>query len=169
MRTKTFYFFLLSILFLSKNFSEDEKICYFIPPKDFKPIDTSKLPSSKTKTIGYVGKAKNLVRPSINLTYEKIEFPFEEYLKIVQEQRDQDLNSTYKDFGKIKTSLGEAYLCEINNKTQVGDMRLLQAIWFKENYVFVMTSACLKEDVMIYYKDFLKSFSSLTIENKSSK
>ncbi|MBI5345915.1 MAG: hypothetical protein HZB76_02075 [Chlamydiae bacterium] len=154
--------FVACFTLFSKGFSAQNELS-FTPPKNWSAIDPKTLPIFQKNTMGYVGKAKNGIRPSINLTYEEISIPFDEYLKIVDSQRDADPNSSWKKLGILQTPFGKANLSEICIKTTSGDMSLLQAIWHKDKIVYVMTGACLKEEFMLHYKEFVSSFESLNL------
>jgi hypothetical protein len=154
-----FIFLLTSVFTTTTNFSND--ICIFTPPSSWQCADPSNL--SSHVTVGYVGKGKSSFNPSLNLAKEEVDIDLKEYVKEVKSIYAQDKSSSVKSLGTIKTLAGEAVLLEICTKTSVGEIRILQAIFVKDNFAYVLTGATTKDEFIKYNKEMQQAFSSLAI------
>jgi hypothetical protein len=145
------------LFFTFKCFSE---ICYFVPPENWKSADPSKL--SKYVSIGFVGKSRTSFKPSINLATEKTDASLKQYVKAIKDSYKNDKKAVFAQIGKIKNQIdGETILIEINKQSSFGEICLLQCITKKNDDMFVMTGAVLKEELLKFKDDFFKSFKSL--------
>ena len=156
---KVFFFlcFILSILFSN----EKKFFCYFCPPSEWECVDPKAL--SSLIQVGFIGKGKQIFRPSLNLAEEQIDCSMEEYLKAVKEIYESDLNTEWRDLGTFQTKSGKAHLIEISQKTQWGDIRILQSILIHEKKAYILTGAVLKEEFSDQYKPLLNAMRSIQI------
>lgn len=133
---------------------------YFIPPKGWRLADTNML--GKNVQLMVVGTGKAGFPPSINLTTENYQGNLKDYLKIVKSINEAKGN-TWKDLGKIQTDAGEGSLSQLDTKMQWGDVRMLHTIVIKDNVVYILTAAALRDEYPSYYKEFFESMRSLHI------
>jgi hypothetical protein len=137
-------------------------ICYFVPPNNWQSSDPKKL--SKYVSIGFVGKSKSPFKPSINLASEKTDATLKEYIKAIKNSYKNDKNATVREIGKLHTEIDEdTVLLEISKKSSFGDICLLQSVTKKNDDIFVLTGAVLKEELLKYKDDFFKAFKSIKI------
>ena len=147
----------IPLFFSFKCFSE---ICYFVPPENWKSADPAKL--SKYVSIGFIGKSKTSFKPSINLATEKTDASLKQYVKAIKESYKNDKKVTFTQIGKIENQInGETILIEIDKRSSLGEICLLQCITKKNDDMFVMTGAVLKEELLKFKDEFFKSFKSL--------
>jgi len=134
--------------------------CYFIPPKEWQLAAPEHL--SPSVEVGFIGKSKKNFSPSLNLASEPVNVSLAEYVKIVKKLHESDRNNRWRELGKFSSAAGEGLLTEIDTRTEVGPIRLLQFIMIKEGKAYVLTAGALKEEFANYYEEFEKTFSSLT-------
>ncbi len=135
---------------------------FFHPPEGWELADPTRL--SPTIKMAFIKKADGLC-PSLNLAEEEISADLTEYLKIVKSIHERDRTNHWRKLGKIKTLAGEAQLTEIEKPTKWGKVRMLQLILLKEGKAYVITASALKKDFPHYYREFQKTFYSLTQTN----
>ncbi len=135
---------------------------FFIPPKEWDIVPPEHL-SSKV-VIGFVGKAsKSGFRPSINLAIEPVRVTLSEYIKVLKNLYEVDRENRWRALGSVKTRSGKGRLTEIDTKTELGPVRILQMIFIKDSHAYILTAAAHKESFATLYKEFLASFRSLTV------
>ena len=117
--------------------------CLFTPPSNWEIADP-KTPS-KHSIVGFIDKSKSGFCPSINLTYEKVTIPTEEYLAIVAKNAKAK-KQQWKHLGTIETQSGPAQLIEIETKNNLGSIRLLQALLRQGDDLFILTAGTLKKE-----------------------
>jgi hypothetical protein len=137
-------------------------ICYFIPPQNWHCADPAKL--SKEVLVGFIGKGDHAFNPSINLAQEKTEASLDEYIKAIKCSHKNEKNFQIREMGSFKNQIdGDSALIEITKNSPFGEIKLLQAITKKDDYVFILTGAVLKEELLKFKEAFFKSFKSLKI------
>lgn len=138
-----------------------ESVCYFIPPSGWEIAQIDKL--SPYVQIGFVGKGTSLFRPSINLALEDVDTPLKEYVKAVKQIHLSEPNTKWRDLGKFPMNGGEGRLTEITSLSPLGEVKILQAIYVKDQTAYILSAAVLKEDLLKIQSQLLKSFQSLRI------
>lgn len=135
---------------------------YFTPPKGWQQADASAL--SPTVKMLVVGKGKGDLPPSIHLALEPYQGTLKDYMKIVK-AINVSKGGEWKDLGKIRTHAGEGSLSQLDTKTQWGDMRMLHTIVLKNNTIYIMTAAALRDEFPAYYKHFFDAMTSLHVND----
>lgn len=138
----------------------DNPIVWFIPPTGWGYADPSMLPP--TVKIMVIGKGKNPMPPSMNLTAEPYKGTLKQYLKIVKGMNDAQ-GYEWKDLGSINTASGPASLSQVETKTEWGTVKLMHVITLKDGMIYILTAAALKEEFSDFYKDFFASMRTLKI------
>lgn len=132
----------------------------FQPPANWRLADPAALPPNVKVMV--VGRGKGSYPPSLNLMTEHFVGTLKEYLRIVQ-KKNEKWGDDWKDLGVIRTNAGDASLSQVDTKTKWGTERLMHVIFIKNEQVYVLTAAALKEEFGQYYKDFFNAFRSLKI------
>ena len=134
----------------------------FKPPNGWRIANSKDLPSSVK--IMVVGQGSYDFPPSINLGTEKFDGTLNKYLKTIREiNRTQ--GAELKDLGTLQTKAGNASLSQVDAKTEWGDVRMMHVILLRNNIVYILTVAALKEEFPKFYKEFFRSMRSLTLSN----
>jgi hypothetical protein len=141
------------------NAAEEPGALLFTPPAGWKIADPSKLPSRVKVMV--IGQGKYDFPPSINLGMEPWKGTVKDYLKLVVKPANQGPHFDWKDLGIIKTQAGEASLSQVDIVSPWGDQRLMHVILKKDDQLYVLTAAALKEEFPEFYKDFFASMRSL--------
>lgn len=136
----------------------------FTPPQGWRFAAPQSLP--KSVHIMVVGEGQHEYPPSMNLGTESYRGSLKEYLKVVKAINDAQ-GAEWKDLGTIRTDAGEASLSQVDMKTTWGDVREMHVILVKNETVYILTAAALKEEFPKFYKDFFRSMRSLRI-NKNA-
>lgn len=132
--------------------------CLFTPPKDWEIADP-KTPSSRVLA-GFIDKSKSGFCPSLNLTYEEVFIPMDEYLTIVQKNY-LSKKQKMKILGVIDTKGGKVHLLEVEAQTKFGPVRLMQALLRKDRDLFILTAGVLKKDFARQAKKIEDAFQSM--------
>lgn len=130
----------------------------FNSPEGWRLADPEALPPSVKLMV--VGTGKSGFPPSINLAVEKFNGSIKDYLRIVKSINDTQ-GAEWKDLGKIKTEAGPASLSQVDSKSEWGDVKMMHVIIKKDNTIYILTAAALKEEFSKFYQDFFKSIHSL--------
>lgn len=158
MKKLLFCFITISTLLLS-----EEPFYYFKAPQDWK-IATDVSLSPKVK-IGYTENEKKNFIASINLATEKTDASIDEYLERVSMIHESTPSTSWKSLGSIQTQSGKAHLTQIDNKSPIGDIRILQSILIDHGYAYILTGVCLKKDIGNHHQRFLDTFSSFFVHS----
>lgn len=148
---------------INQNFEEIAKepgAVIFIPPKGWKMAATDRLPPHVKVMV--VGKGIRDFPPSINLSTEEFTGSLEDYLTIVKEINGSQ-GSDWKNLGKIRTQAGDANLSQAEIRTEWGHVRMMHVILKRNEMIYILTAASLKEEFPKFYKAFFESFKSLQI------
>lgn len=149
-------FFVLPLFLLA------QPTAYFHPPETWKEMDPRSLPSSIK--IGYVGKGKKHISPSINLATEDITgMSQQEYTDLVKNLHKSNPLTSWRKLGSLKTLAGKAHLSEITRENPAGKIKMLQCILVKDKLAYVMTGGSSPEEFGALRKEFLSCFQSLTL------
>ncbi len=133
----------------------------FVPPKNWELADPRSL--APKVTVGFLTKPRHHFCPSMNLAIEKVQVSLQEYLQIVKTLHESSPHNRWRDLGKIQTKAGTAELTEIDTKNKIGPVRILQMILIQDQVAYILTAAALKEDLPLFYEDFLQAFRSFSI------
>jgi len=148
--------------FIPKQFAIPSGLyCFFLPPNGWNIADPKLL--SPHVQIGFFTKGKKETSPSLNLAVEETNLSLTDYLKAVKAIHESDPSTHWRQLGKIQALAGLAQLTEIDTKTEVGPMRILQMILVRDGKAYILTAGALKEEFAEYYQDFQKSFRSLQV------
>lgn len=139
---------------------ELEHIVLFIPPKGWSAADSAVLPSTVQFLV--FGKGAHPFPPSMNLTTEPFGGSLKQYLGIVKNMNAAQ-GYEWKDLGTIETESGPASLSQVDTKSEWGEVRMMHVIFIKDNRIFNLTSAALKEEFSKFYKDFFTAVGTLRI------
>ena len=134
----------------------------FKPPANWRLAEQSALPPNVKVMV--VGKGNGPFPPSLNLATDHFVGTLKEYLRIVK-AKNEKWGDDWRDLGVIRTDAGDASLSQVDTKTKWGTERLMHVIIVKNDHVYILTAAALKEEFPKYYKDFFNSFRSLKINN----
>jgi hypothetical protein len=135
----------------------------FEPPVGWKEADRSVFPPSIKIMI--VGKGEHEFPPSLSLGTEAFEGTLQDYIKIIK-SINQAKGIEWKDLGLIRTGAGDASLSQIFNKTQWGNIKVMNAILVKNGTVYILTAAALQEEFPKFYKEFFAAMRSLHFKEK---
>lgn len=135
----------------------------FAPPAGWKEADKSAFPPSIKIMI--VGKGEHEFPPSLSLGTEAFEGSLQDYMKIVK-SINQAKGIEWKDLGLIRTGAGDASLSQIFNKTQWGNIKVMNAILVHNGTVYILTAAALQEEFPKFYKEFFAAMRSLHFKEK---
>lgn len=133
---------------------------FFTPPEGWRVAEAAQLPPHVKVMV--VGKGNHVFAPSLNLTVEPFKGTLKQYLKIVKAINDSK-GATWQDLGTIRTQAGNANLSQVDVKTEWGDSRMMHVILLKNNNVYILTAAALKDEFSQFYKEFFSSLRSLNI------
>lgn len=133
---------------------------FFTPPEGWRIADATQLPSNVK--IMVVGKGDHVFAPSLNLTVEPYKGTLKQYLKIVKSINDAK-GAAWQDLGNIKTQAGNANLSQVDTKTEWGETRMMHVILLKNNHIYILTAAALREEFPKFYKEFFSALRSLHI------
>ena len=148
-------FYLFIFLFFTKILIGND-VFIFSPPNNWKITDPSKLLT--TVKAGFVGKSKSFIfKPSINLAIDDIDISFEDYILEAKKLHLEDKNNSYLEIDKIKIDDQNIHISQITTKTHIGNIYKIQAILVKNNKVYILTGATLKQDFTKINKEILNS------------
>lgn len=150
-----------SVLRATPSQSSETFSVQFTPPPGWRFGELNPLlPSVK---VVVVGKGQHELPPSMTLGTESYRGSLKDYLKIVKTINDAQ-GGDWKDLGAIRTEAGEASLSQLDTKTEWGEMRMMHVILLKNETIYILTAAALKDEFPKFYKDFFQSMRSLRIE-----
>ena len=144
---------------------EKTKTVEFTPPEGWLSADPKALP--KHVFVMVLGKGKKEFPPSINLGMSPFKGTLKDYLKNVKAINDAH-GIEWKDLGSIRTEAGVASLSQIDMATKWGEVREMHVILVKDDMVYILTAAALKEEFPAFYKEFFKSMRSLRFNMRDS-
>ena len=145
---------LLSIIYGEKQY------CYFEPPANW---DMQVFKETEPVEVGFLGKANSISRPNIYLSEEEVDCKLSQYITSVKNLYKNNPNFTFKNIGSITTKSGIAHLAEIESKTKIGVIKMLQCILIKDNRAYVITGANAKQNFTDTHLEYLKVFKSIHI------
>lgn len=142
----------------SKNTPETIQNLQFTPPAEWRNAESTELP--KHVHLMVVGKGANEFPPSISIATEPYSGTLKQYLKRIKE-----LNASkgfeWKDLGNIKTEAGNASLSQADSKSQWGEIRMLHVIFKKNDTIYIVNAAALKNEFPKFYKEIFAALRSL--------
>lgn len=141
------------------------KTIQFTPPTGWRSADPKSLPKHVRAMV--VGKGAREFPPSLNLGIEPYKGTLKEYLKIVKAINETQ-NASWKDLGNILTEAGEASLSQVDTKGEWGDVKMMHVILLKDEMIYILTAASLKEEFPKFYQEFFKSMRSLQFGKQST-
>lgn len=152
-------FFIILICIIQKLFSSP--VPYFYVPHDWEMVDPKHY--SDLIKISFVKNQKTFIRPSINLAIQKTSLTLNEYVNIAKQNHMADSQTNFIILDKTQLKQGEAIICKIDKTSESLDLDMLQMIFIKDEYAYVLTGATKKNDMVSYYKMFMKSFLSFEL------
>lgn len=161
----TFHLLLLPFLILIANvsFSDEPALpqqghLLFTPPSGWRNADANALP--KQAHLMVVGKGLHEFPPSITLASESYKGSVKDYLKIVK-KLSASKGDHWKDLGTIRTEAGNASLSQTDTQSQWGEVKMMHVILKKEDTIYILTAAALKEEFPKFYKEIFATLRSL--------
>lgn len=168
---KTFYqFYLVAILSLfsfstvaaeqndSSVAPEQTQQVRFIPPSGWRNAEASDLPPHVHLMV--VGKGANDFPPSISLASESYTGSLKQYLGVIKKLNTAKGNE-WKDLGTISTEAGTASLSQTDSLSQWGNVKMMHVILKKDDTIYILTAAALKDEFSRFYKEIFASLRSL--------
>lgn len=135
----------------------------FTSPLGWHYAEAQSLPKSVRAMV--VGKGAREFPPSINLGTEPYKGTLKEYLKIVKAINDTQ-GANWKDLGTILTDAGEASLSQLDTEGEWGDVRMMHVILLRDEMIYILTAASLKEEFPKFYPEFFRAMRSLRFGTK---
>ncbi len=155
-------FFIICIIFLfQKIYALNVKTVFFIPPNKWELVNPKLYPPFIE--VSFVKKEISTCRPTLNLAIQKTSLTLDEYTNEAKKIHIKERTATYRILDKIHLSQGPAYICQINKTTNSTDFEILQMIFVKDDYAYVLTAACRKEEMLKNYQTFMNVFTSFKI------
>lgn len=136
-------------------------ICYFQPPEKWECVK----PADETGyvQIGFLGSGKTLFRPSLNLSIEQVDLGLKEYVKAVREIHEKEMHLPWRDLGEFVFKAGKGRLGEITSHSALGEIKMLQAIFIKNGFAYILTGSAHRDDFAETRPLLLKALRSLTL------
>ncbi|MEM7175134.1 MAG: hypothetical protein AAF443_04300 [Chlamydiota bacterium] len=135
---------------------------FFSPPAGWQVSDP--LLFNQEVKIGFVQSHKKIFSPAISLTIEKVgKAKLKTYLQAVRKNHRLHHHHGYRELGFLKTKSGKVHLSLIDQASQWGPLRIMQAISIHDGHAVIQTATALKKDFPAVRKDILESFRSLTL------
>lgn len=138
------------------------------PPKGWYCINDKKELPGKVQAV-YIGNGNGTFTPSLNLATEKTDMQITEYVALAKKYHMSQGETKCQDLGTLKTKSGEAYILQIDRKTQWGDVRFIQASLIKDGIAYVLTGTCLNKEFSTLCPQFFQSIQSFTLDSASTK
>lgn len=139
---------------------EDDSIVLITPPEGWGMAPQDNLPGSVRFMV--VGKGSQPLPPSMNLSAEPFKGTLKQYLKIVKGMNEAQ-GYEWKDLGMISTEAGPASLSQVDTKSEWGEIRMMHVITVQNGFVYILTSAALKDEFSKFYKTFFEAMKTLRI------
>lgn len=137
----------------------------FTPPSGWRYADSNGLP--KHVHLMVVGKGAHDFPPSITLASEPYQGSIKDYLKVIKKLSTSRGNQ-WKDLGNIRTEAGNANLSQTDSQSQWGGVKMMHVIIKKDDTVYILTAAALKEEFPTFYKEIFASLRSVKFSQKSN-
>ncbi|MCB1109817.1 MAG: hypothetical protein KDK64_02460 [Chlamydiia bacterium] len=129
------------------------------PPSHWLISDPSKY--EKGIKVTFIASKKKMFTPSLTLSTEKVgNATVEDYTHALEKIYH---GKTFQKLGTFETAVGTGHLFQIDQKSQWGDIRLLQAFVLHDGYALIQTGACLRKEFLNVHEDYLKTFKSLRV------
>jgi hypothetical protein len=138
-------------------------VCTFVPPEGWECVKNP-APSSYVQ-IGFLGEgdASTPFRPSLNLAIEETHLSLKEYLKVVRELHETEMNVRWRDLGQLTFHAGQGRLTELTSHSPCGEVKMLQGIFVSGGHAYILTGATLKEEFSQHQSKLLSSIRSLVL------
>ncbi|MEI8365702.1 MAG: hypothetical protein WCF65_04705 [Parachlamydiaceae bacterium] len=133
-------------------------VVMFTPPTGWRHADASALPEHVSLMV--VGKGSREFPPSMTLGTEIYKGTLKQYLNKVKEI-NRSKGYEWKDLGTLRTEAGNASLSQVDTRSEWGDVRMMHVIVLRDETIYILTAASLKEEFASHYKDIFNSFRSL--------
>lgn len=155
--------FFIILIFLSNKFFaiDNENFAFFIPPENWEVVNPQSYPP--LIKISFIKKQISTCRPTLNLAIQKTTLKLEEYSSEAKKTHMKEPNVNCKILDKIQLSQGLGNILKINKTTNGVDFEILQMIFVKDGFAYVLTTACKEEEMLNNYKNFMDVFSSFKI------
>jgi len=158
---KLFFCILIFFLFQKVFALNSEKIAFFIPPDKWEIANPKLYPPYIE--ISFIKKSISTCRPTLNLAIQKTVLNLDEYTNEAKKTHTNEPQTICRILDKIKLPQGLVNICQINKTTNSVNFELLQMIFVKNNYAYVLTGACKKDEILKNYKIFMKVFRSFQL------
>jgi len=135
----------------------------FIPPAGWRNADNTSLP--KHVHLMVVGKGSRDFPPSLALASEPYQGSVKDYLKVVKKLSVSKGNQ-WKNLGSIRTEAGNASLSQTDSQSQWGEIKMMHVILKKDNTMYILTAAALKEEFPTFYKEIFAALRSVRFSQK---
>ncbi|MCP5469245.1 MAG: hypothetical protein H7A36_01910 [Chlamydiales bacterium] len=126
--------------------------------------DMAQLPK-KVKMIA-IGQSSSKFTPSINLATEETDLDIQEYVDTAKMYHESEPETEVTYMGRIPTKSGNAFLLQIDRRTDWGIVRFMQAALIDEETAYVVTATCLRDEFANYCGRFFDSIKSFEIDKK---
>jgi hypothetical protein len=134
----------------------------FTPPSNWRNAEATALPDHVQLMV--VGKGNSEFPPSLSLATEHYSGTVKQYLKIIKEL-NASKGHEWKDLGSIKTEAGTASLSQTDSKSEWGNIRMMHVILKKNETIYILTAAALKDEFPKFYKDIFAALRSLNFSS----
>ncbi|MCH9630385.1 MAG: hypothetical protein S4CHLAM37_03810 [Chlamydiia bacterium] len=155
---KLFLFFVLT--FSSFVYSSGD-FYYFVPPKNWKVVDPSKIPDFVK--ISFVSNSPKTFKPSLNLVTESANASIEEFVASAKKHHIASRKNKWSEIGYVQTKSGKAHVSQIDTKAECGDIRTMQCILKDGNLFYIITAVALRDEFIDYHNEFLQAFETFQI------
>jgi hypothetical protein len=144
--------------------NQTEQQVLFKPPSGWKQAEQSALPAHVHLMV--VGKGARDFPPSISLASETYSGSLKQYLNVIKKLNAAKGNE-WKDLGSIQTEAGKASLSQTDSSSQWGKVKMMHVILKKEDTIYILTAAALKEEFPQFYKEIFSSLRSLKLPKQA--
>lgn len=153
-----FFFFVLACSLFAHCFAD---FYYFVPPKDWKVVDPSKIPDFVK--IGFVASSSKTFKPSLNLVTESAKASIEEFVAAAKRHHLSSRKNRWSEIGYVQTKSGKAHVSQIDTKSECGDIRTMQCILKNGDLFYIITAVALRDEFVDYHNEFLQAFETFQV------
>ena len=147
-----------SLILLCAGLLGAQEYAYFIPPQGWEVAD----PSVNGELTRAAFVSKSHPGASMGLSLEPTRSSLKEYISDIEQEFKKDPNVRWRDVGPYTTSSGQGRLVEIEMKSPIGDLRMLQLIFIHGKMAYVVTTSAPKQTFAQLAPVFKKTLQSFT-------
>ena len=133
---------------------------YFVPPEGWLPARPQSV--STCVQIGFIGQGKTQFHPSLNLAIEETQASLKEYVRAVKAIHLAQVGTKWLDLGAFQMRAGAGRLIQLEISSPLGPQCVMQALFVQGGRAYILTGACLKEELLTFRSTFIDSFCSFT-------